>query len=107
VVEFLLPKQAVAGSNPVTRSTVPDRGSCLGTKTISYLLSRYEVAACAAGLSQATIAHTGRCVSYFARYLGDVEVQHVGVNEFRLYLAALKGQQVREGMPWAKPRPVA
>jgi len=96
------------GSNPITRSIVPDRGSCLGSKTISHLLSRYEVAARAAGLSQATITHTTRCVTYFARYLGNVEeVQRVGADEFRFFLSGLRSQRVWEGTPRVKAKPLS
>ena len=105
MVECLLPKQDVGSSNLLTRSIVPREGSCLGKRSVSFLLSRYEVAARASGLSVSTISHTTRCVTYFTRYIGDVqEVQLIGVDEFRAFLSALRSQKAWEGTPHVKAR---
>ena len=118
-VECLLPKQDVTGSNPATRSITHDRDLAFGSVTkakkdqkrslagqaIHPLLSRYELAASAAGLSSASISHTVRCVTYFTRFLGaDRDAGAVGPDDFRLFLADLRRRHVWQEMPHAKSR---
>jgi len=104
-VECLLPKQGVTSSNLATRSIVPKGGSCLTPRSVPFFLVRYQVAARAAGLSQSTIRHTTNSLTYFARHVGlDTDVQRIGVDEFRTFLAALRDQNVWAGTPKVKPR---
>ena len=49
MVEYLLPKQVVVGSNPITRSTPYNGGACLSKMSVKTLLGKYHLFAEAQG----------------------------------------------------------
>ena len=79
---------------------------CLASRnSLSTQLSRYELYAQAEGLSPATIAHTTRCVGFFAAFLGGInDVSAVTADDLRRFIVALKSRTAWENSPKSKGR---
>ncbi len=106
----LTSKQVVAGPSPVSRSTGVTGGLASPTNpgNLPEYLSRYRIAARAAGLSQATVNHVSLCVTLFSRYLGEAaSVQKVRAEDYRSFLVSLQERRAWEGTPFVKPRPLS
>ncbi len=69
MVEFLPSKQAVAGSSPVSRSIRRKGGDCLTKMSIDSLLTRYNLAARAEGLSPKTVEHVKLALRLFDSFM--------------------------------------
>ena len=57
---YLLPKQVVVGSNPITRSLCYNGGTCLSKMSVKTLLGKYRLFAEAQCFSPNTILHVNR-----------------------------------------------
>ena len=88
----MLPKQGVAGSNPVTRSICYNRGACLIDMAMEQLIKKYRLYAEAQGLSQKTIDHVVRCVRFFDTFMGGVkDVSKVTPDDLREFIVSPRG----------------
>ena len=92
MVERLLPKQDVVGSNPITRSPrLTQRLASPPPASVTRQLARYRLDACARGYSESTISHTERCVRFFTTFLGGIDdVARVGADDLRRFIISLK-----------------
>ncbi len=101
MVEHLTFNQGVTGSRPVRPTTrlegVPDSPKKMSIET---LLSRYQLAARAAGLSPKTAEHLELSMKLFASFLGGIEdVRLVQTDDLRRFIIASQQRTRWPGMP--------
>ncbi len=86
MVEHLLPKQRVASSSLVSRSTGVTGGLAF-RNSLSVHILRYDLCAQAKGLSPSIIIHVKRCVGFFAEFLDGInDVSELEADDLRRFV---------------------